>query len=463
MPFGKKLTLDAFIIAIFLSALDLGIVAPSLTVIAADLQFPVRAVVWVIALHLAVFVLALPLMEAWGARAGIRNWFALSLLLFAGGSFAAGASDSWVTLIAGRVVQALGAGGIVPLLSVQIRRLTYLRKRSWRVFVHVVLAVLFIWVPMLSSGITWHFGWRWLFWINLPVAAVIYVLSFRFARGGGYRIPDYHTVGLFYFAGILLSAMVAVSQLDPRKGWGMITDPEFLPFAVLTVGLLIPMMMVERQAEHPFFQSELMTDLRLIGLNAAVALAGCTWVAVVLVPGWMADLFGQPRGTGGIYLSIVAGAAWLTLPFARWISARWGYQGGLALGFFFTAAAYFILALMEEPIALLAVLAILGGGLGFTLAAPVHELLFEVVPVRRVKNSLVALAMFRAAGAAFGLVVIGLSFFNPADSPAVNGLPMQWKQGFQTGMLTAAGAAVLGFVISLLLPLPKEVDENSEG
>ncbi|PTX51250.1 MFS transporter [Melghirimyces profundicolus] len=464
MPFGKKLTLDSFVIAIFLSALDLGIVSPSLTMISADLGFPVRWVIWVIALHLAVFVLALPLMEAWGARAGRRNWFAVSLVLFAAGSFAVGASDNWWSLIGGRVIQALGAGGVVPLLSVEIRRLIYLRRRSWRLAVHLVLAGLLILVPFLSSSVAWHYSWRWLFWINLPAAAAVYLLSLRFTPDTGYRNPPFQTTGLFYFAVILLSAMIAVSQLDPHQGWAMLVDPGFLPFAVLAIGLVVPLLMVERQANRPFFQAGLLSDLRLIGLYAAVALAGCTWVAVVLVPGWMAGVLDHPQGTGGAYLSIVAGAAWLTLPLARWISSRWGYQGGLALGFFSTAAAYFTLALADDPLTLTVVLAVLGSGLGFTLTAPVHELLFEVVPFRQLKNGLIAIAMFRAAGGALGLVLIGLAFFEPVKTGwDAAGLPALWEQGFRMGMMTAAGVAVLGFVISLLLPLPEETGDNRRG
>ncbi|EGK13050.1 MFS transporter [Kroppenstedtia eburnea] len=449
VPFGKKLSLDSYVIAIFLSALDFGMIAPSLTVIATDLAFPVRWVIWVIALHLAVFVLALPLMEMWGARMGQSRWFVISLSLFSLGSLVAGAGSQWPALLCGRVIQALGAGGIVPLLSAELRRLTRLKSRLWRVAIHLGLGGLLILVPLFSSWVAWQYSWRWLFWVNLPAALAIYILSFRFSSGGGSRVPPQQTAGLFYFAGILLSSMVSVSRLNPSHGWGMLADPDFLPFAILSVGLIVPLLMAERQSEHPFFQPRMFTDLRLIGIHGVVALAGCTWVAVVLVPGWMVEMFGQPRGTGGVFLSVVAGAAWLTLPLARWITARWGYQGALAIGFFAIACAYFTLALVEDRFTFIVVLALLGGGLSLTLMAPVHELLFEILPLRQIKSGLMVIAMFRTAGGALGLLLIGLSLFEPVD-PAHGVL---WKAGFQMGLLTAAGAAVLGFVISLLLPL----------
>lgn len=394
----RRWTVDSYVIAIFLSALDISIVSPSLTVIASDLGFPVRGVIWVIALHLAVFVLALPLMERWGNLSGRQNWFAVSLSLFALGSLTAGVSNSWLTLIGGRVIQALGAGGVVPPLSVGLRRLIHHRRRPLGLVIHALFGGLFIIIPFLSSSITWHYGWRWIFLVNIPVAVVVYILSHRFSLSGSYRTPSYQTTGLFYFAAILLLAMIAVSQLNPEMGWRMLVDPRFLPFAVLAAGLMIPLMMVEHQAESPFFKPHLLIDPHLIGVHFAVMLAGCTWVAVVLVPGWMVAVFDQPQGTGGIFLSIVAGAAWFTLPISRRIFSRWEVQTGLALGFFFTAAAYFSLTLVQDLVSLATVLVILGVGLGFTLSSPVHELLFQTVSMRQIKSGLMMVAMFRATG-----------------------------------------------------------------
>ncbi|WP_169713691.1 MFS transporter [Paludifilum halophilum] len=467
MPFRKNLSLDAFIIAIFIGALDICIVAPSLTVIAADLGFPVRWVIWVIALHLAVFVLALPLMETWGVRFGWREWFFVALFLYGAGSFIAGGSTTWTALMAGRVIQALGAGGVVPQLSAEIRRLSENRRKGWRVAVHGVLAALLIALPLYSSAVTHFFSWRWIFWTKIPAVLVVAILTFRLARGGRFRSKPYQVHGVFYFGAILLSAMVAVSQLDPSLGWAALIDPSVLPFAVLVIGLPVLMFMADRQSSRPFFASQLFTDIRLVGLHTVVALAGCTWAAAVLVPGWMVEVFQQPPGSGGPFLSIVAASAWLSLPLARWTTRYWGYQGVLAVGFFATAFAYFTLALALEPVPLIAVLIVLGFGISFTLTAPVHELLFGVVPYRQVKNGLMVIGMFRAAGGALGLILIGLSFHRaPAFTgwiASAQGLPALWSMGYQMGMLTVSGVSVVGLILSLTLPSPGEDPAETEG
>lgn len=466
MPFRKNLSLDAFIIAIFIGALDICIVAPSLTVIAADLGFPVRGVIWMIAIHLAVFVWALPLMESWGGRAGRKEWFLVSLLVYGVGSLIAGGSMTWLNLIVGRVIQALGAGGIVPLLSVEIRRLSHIKNRVWRVVIHIVLAVLLVSLPVFSSMVTWYFSWRWLFWIKIPAVLAVYALSFRFAQGGRTRRPLYQIHGVFYFGGILLSAMIAVSQIEPSKGWAALVDPGVLPFAVMALGLPVPLFMAERQASHPFFSNHLFSDFRLFLLHGVVALAGFTWVATVFLPGWMVEVHQRSPGTGGLFLSIVAASAWLTLPLARWASRNWGCQGMMAMGFVATAFAYATLALAVDPLAMTGVLILLGFGISLTLAAPVHTLLFQLVSFRYAKNGLMAIGMFRAAGGALGLILAGISFHQAAPFTgwisSAQGLPRFWGEGYQAGMLTAAGAAVLGLILTLSLPSEESRGKSGE-
>ncbi|PTM59234.1 MFS transporter [Desmospora activa] len=460
MVFRNNLSLDTFIIAIWISALDICLIAPSLTVIAADLELPMRFVIWVIALHLAVFVLALPLMESSAAKAGKREWMFLSLFLFASGSFVAASANSWLPLIAGRVIQAVGAGGVVPVLAVEIRRITKIGKRWWRYAAYMALAAIMIVVPIISSTITWAFGWRGLFWLSMMAAVIVFLWGLRFFQGGTVRTPPYHNEGLIFFAGALLSAMMAVSQLDPTRGWPALIDPAFLPFAIVALGLLIPMMMVERQSDRPLFHPTWFLDLRLLNLFFIVALAGCTWVAIVLVPGRMAAVAEQLPGGGGIFLSVVAASAWLSIPLARWASDHWGYPGVLTFGFLATAAAYFTLALVQDVTALTLVLMVLGFGLGFTLTAPVHQLLFQIVPFKQMRNGLMVLAMFRAAGGALGLIAIGLFFYESAVFSdwvtTTEGLPELWERDYHVGMLTAAGVAVIGFVLSLLLPFSRK-------
>lgn len=466
MPFRKNLSLEPFVIAIWISALDIGLIAPSMTVIAADLGFPVRWVIWVIALHLAVFVLALPLMEVAASKAGKREWLFLSLFLFASGSFVAGSANTWLTLISGRVIQAVGAGGVVPLLSVEIRRIIKIDQRWLQSLVTMGLTGVVIAVPLISSAVTAWLGWRWLFWLSLLAAVAVFLWGLRFALGGNLRMPPYQTEGLIYFAGALLSAMIAISELDPIKGWAAWVDPAFMPFAILALGLPVPMMMVERRAKRPLFHPAWLTNARLLNLLFVIALAGCTWVAVVLVPGWMVAVGDQVAGTGGIYLSIVAGAAWVSIPVAQWASKHWGCPGVLTAGFFATAVGYLVLAFVEEGAVLISVLAVLGFGLGFTLSAPVHRILFEIVPFKQIRTGLMMLAMFRAAGGALGLIAIGLFFYEGAIfvdwSATSRGLPELWKRGYQLGMLTAAGAAVIGFMLALTLPIPKKEENPSD-
>ncbi|GGE22641.1 MFS transporter [Marinithermofilum abyssi] len=455
MPLAKKMSLDTFIIAIFLSALDIGMIAPSLTAIVGELHFPVRWAVWVIALHLAILVLALPLMETWSARVGRQKWFICALLFFAVGSFVAGSSRSWTVLILGRALQALGAGGIVPLLSFEIRRLSHLRKSRWRMVAHILFAFLLILVPAGSVWITIWLGWRWLFWINIAVALILFAVSFRWGSKSYYRTSEFHIHGLLYFGIMLLCAMIALTRLDPARGAMAWTEPAVLPWAILAVGAAIPLMMVERRAKQPIFAANLLADGRLFVMHGVLGLSGFSWVAIIFVPGGLVSTLHRTFLIGGMFLSVIFLSAWAVIPLVRWLSSRMGYQSVLVVGFLGTSSAYLTLGLVKDPYVSVGMLFLLGAGMGCTLAAPVHELLFQILPPRKVQPSLVVTGMSRAAGAALGLVIMGMAFYQSAPFPfAQQGsgiLPQAWQHGYETAMLMAASASVLGLILSLML------------
>jgi hypothetical protein len=78
----------------------------------------------------------------------------------------------------------------------------------------------------------------------------------------------------------------------------------------------------------------------------------------------------------------------------------------LAAGFFILSLASFILGVSRNFAVLAFALLLLGGGIGLTVSAPLHDLLFGRLPLRRVRTGLVVLGMFRAAGGALGLLLI---------------------------------------------------------
>ena len=111
----------------------------------------------------------------------------------------------------------------------------------------------------------------------------------------------------------------------------------------------------------------------------------------------------------------------------------------LAAGFFSLSLASFILGVSKSFALLFPALLLLGGGIGLIMSAPLHDLLFGRLPLRRVRTGLVVLGMFRAAGGALGLLLI---------------TRLIDERNYQAGeaLMLVTAASLTGYFLALLLP-----------
>lgn len=393
---------EPFVIAIFVIALDIALMAPLLLTLSDHFGITHRWSAWVIALYLAVFSFALPFAESWTRSIDGRRLFSLSLLLLAIGSIVGAIASAWLMLLVGRTLQALGASGVVPVLS---QRLRQSRRPMLVRSIGGLLSVLLIVAPLLSAFLNRQLGWRWVFAAFLPLILLLFLIARRLPAPSPSRLQRLEPGSTIFFLGSLLFAMIAVTRMEPLVGWKEMIHPEVFPYWILTVGLIVPLIMVEKRVDHPLFIPKA-ANRSFIFVQMTAAISGMCLMVPVIIPGWITPLFPDTLEMGGIGLAIVAAAVGGVLPLAGWIAGRWGSRMVLAVGFFALSLASFVLGVSREFALLFPALLLLGGGIGLTMSAPLHDLLFGRLPLRRVRTGLVVLGMFRAAGGALGLLLI---------------------------------------------------------
>ncbi|KAI1876882.1 uncharacterized protein JN550_000954 [Neoarthrinium moseri] len=179
---------------------------------------------------------------------GRRYPMLMSVALFALGSGIAGGANSTAMFISGRLVQGLGAGGMIMLIDLIVCDLLPLRERS--TYLGTVLgacAVGSVLGPVIGGAIVTRSTWRWAFWINLPVCALTLAVMVPFLRISSRRSPSWvHSVsridylGNTVFVGSITSILIGLVQggvVYPWKSWQTIL-PIVLGFSQLSASAL---------------------------------------------------------------------------------------------------------------------------------------------------------------------------------------------------------------------------------
>jgi len=262
-----KLVLALVCLAAFLDVIDTTIVNVALPSIREHIHFTVQSLQWVASGYLLTYGGFLLL----GGRAadllGRRRLFVAGTLLFGASSLACGLAGSEAVLIGARLAQGLGAAMMTPAaLSILTTTFSEGHDRTKAIGLWSATIPLGAVIGVLAGGVlTQSIGWRWVFFVNLPVCALVLAGAFRLLANDGKRAP----IRNFDAAGAVLSTagmlgLVYALVSAPTVGWGMRTIGQ-LAGAIAVLGLFV---ITELRHPNPLFP---LSIFRIKGIAAADA------------------------------------------------------------------------------------------------------------------------------------------------------------------------------------------------
>jgi DHA2 family multidrug resistance protein len=409
----------AVVIPTFMEVLDTTIANVALRYIAGGLSAANVDSEWVITSYLAANAIILPISGWLALRLGRRNYFLLSIAVFTVASALCGMAGSLSAIIASRVLQGVAGGGLQPSSQAVLLDAFPQEKQGQAMTVFGVAALLAPVVgPTLGGYITDNYGWRWIFYLNVPVGLIAFFMCRALVVDPEYlqaqRAKDRDRRQPFDLAGLCLLSLTMVCweiMLSKGQEWDWVSDP-FLRVQTLMVVFVLGLTGLiyrELQLRNPLIALRTLADRNFRTCCIIIFCAfGVLYANTVSLPALLQSLFGYDATTSGLVLSpagmfaiamlVVVGAV-----LSRGVDARYLMAGGLltmALGNYWMAH----LNLEISPYQVVWPRVVLIAGLSM-LFAPLNVAAFIYLP-KEVRGAAVGLlALLRNEGGSVGTSV----------------------------------------------------------
>lgn len=457
-----------------LIVIDGTIVSVALPVIISDLDLDLTDGQWVNSLYSVVFAGLLLGMGRLGDRLGRRHLFVAGLVVFGAGSVLAAMSVSAAPLIWARVVQGVGGALILPATLATVNATFRGKDRAaafgfWGAVMSGAAAI----GPLLGGWLTSSYSWEWIFLINVPLAAILFVAAFLFvpnSRGSaGGKGVDVDGLQLSVLGlGALVFAIIEGADLGwwtPLQDftvfgltWPATRAISVVPlFLLLGAGSLVLFVFWERHRARVGRSALLDLDLFRIptfswGNITATTVAIGEFALVFVLPLFLVNALGLTTMGAGLVLAGMAAGAFVSGASARHLAARFGPPMvvliGLGLEIVGILAVLVILDADVSPLALTGLLAIYGLGLGLASAQLTSTVLHDV-PTGASGQGSATQSTVRQVGTAIGIAVSGAALsaglaHGAADRLAGVGLEPEQAAELAGATRSSAGGIITG-------------------
>ena len=402
-------TLAVLFAGVLVGALDIAIVGPALPSIQATFDVDARTLQWVFSVYILVGLIGAPLVAKLSDRLSRRAVYAACLGIFGAGSLLVSVAPDFGWLLAGRAVQAAGAGGLLPVAGAVVADAFPVERRG-RVLglIGAVYGIAFVIGPLVG-GVILSAGWRWLFLVNLPLVAVLVPASLRLLpRGAAGQPRSFDWIGAAVLGAGLTALVWGLGQVDVDRGWAGLVSPRYLPFLLASGVAAIVFWHAEQAARDPIVDPRLLgsRQLRLVGI---VALAtGIVEAGMVFLPSLSVLAFAVSPSTASFMLVPLVAALIVGSPTAGWLLDRFGAKPVIQGGLLLTAAGLLVLA--HRPLELWTFYTggfCVGLGLAGLLGAPLRFVVLEEAGAENRGASQGLLTVFLGPGRVIGSAIIG--------------------------------------------------------
>jgi len=332
-------------LAAFMEVLDTSIANVALPHIAGDLGASTDQGTWVLTSYLVANAIVLPL-GGWASNVmGRKNFFLLCITIFTVSSFLCGIAPSLPILLLCRILQGAGGGGLQPMAQAIMADSFDEHKRGQAFALYGLVAVLAPSIgPTLGGWITDNYTWRWIFYINIPVGLLAFILVTRLVDDPPWIKPDRkHLFNMDYLGLAFLALAMGGLQIALDKGeendWFSSNFIRF--FAVMFVGGMIGLIWWELKKKDPLINLRVFKYKNFaICAFLMMLVGGVLNASTVLQPQFLQQLLGYTATNAGLALTAGGISLVVVMPFAGWATGKFPARNIAAVGFAFFAFSF---------------------------------------------------------------------------------------------------------------------------
>jgi EmrB/QacA subfamily drug resistance transporter len=435
-PWGETLSrrriifvLISIILGMLLSALDQTVVGTAMPRVIADLN-GLQHYAWVATAYLLASAVSMPIWGKLSDAYGRKRFFMVGMFLFVVGSALCGQSHSMFELVAFRALQGLGAGAMLPINQAILGDIFPPAQRArWAGVLMSVFGLATIVGPLLGGWITDNIGWRWTFYVNLPVGIIALAFA-SWALPGHVRLRKHviDWLGTAWLVAAAVPLLLAFSWAGSEYAWSSPVIIGLFVFSAIMWGVFY---LRETRAEEPVLNPRLFRNpIFTVSTVASAIQSAAMFGAIMFLPLFVQGVMGKTATNSGTILMPMMLAAIVASIGAGQLLARTGrYKFVVIAGFMAVSVGAFLLSRMTlstSSSTLIWYMVIMGLGLGVAMST------FTVIvqnqyPTHRLGEVSAGLQFFRSIGSTVGLAVFGTILNSRFASALAGNLPAQLK------------------------------------
>ncbi|MCL4294984.1 MAG: MFS transporter [Anaerolineae bacterium] len=434
----------------FMTALDGSVVNIILPVVSRAFNSDVATVEWVVTVYLLVVSSLLLSFGRLGDMRGHKLVYISGFLVFVVSSALCGLASSIGFLIVARALQALGGAMLLANSPAILTKNFPPQQRGQVLGLQATMTYLGLTVgPSLGGWLTSEYGWRAVFYINLPVGLLALLLSLYFIPldSGAERAERFDLAGAITFMAGLVALLLGLNQ---GHAWGW-SSPAILGLLAAAVVLLAVFLFIERRVSSPMLD---LTLFRVPLFSASTASAVfnyiCLFTGLFLLPFYLIQARGLSPAQAGLILTAQPIIMAIMAPLSGTLSDRMGARLLSTLGMGIMALGLFLLAQVNatSPLSYVALsLATVGFGTGVFIS-PNTSALLGAAPLHRRGIASGIMATARNMGMVLGVGLAGAVFTTVQAQAHAAGSATATYEGIRAGFLVAVGVALVGMLTS---------------